>query len=373
MSKAIELRNGALRLAARDGSELVLTEPGELASALTASIGEAICDARSIVLVGLSTPGLLISCFSSFEGRQLAVAEPDPARLTAPEFSPANLAGPRLRLSADPLDLRIDPAISDELVADMKPVDYGGYKALAARIAQRAALAPLVADESADLVVIDCMTNRLSEAEAARMHAEAFRVLRRGGCAIEIALLADEPMPAGVAIESGPWRGARFPVEAQAAAELAAVGFHGMSYEPVLTRPVQTSRGVEIRAILLRAFKGKQGVCRDQGHAVIYRGPWSAVHDDDGHRYVRGERAAVCVKTYELLAREPYRGQFIGLPPCAPVPLTRAPLFDCSTPAIRSPAITKGLRSVLETQTRAKNDAACCPPGDGMHRGQDCC
>jgi arsenite methyltransferase len=373
MSKAIDLRNGALRLAARDGSELVLTEPSELASAVTASIGDAIADARSIVLVGLSTPGFLISCFSSLQGRQLAVAESDPARLTAPEFSPPNLAGQRLRVSADPLDLRIDPAVSDELVADMKPVDYRGYKALADRIAQRAALAPLIADESADLIVIDCMTNRLCAKEAARMHAEAFRVLRRGGRAIEIALLADDAMPEGVAIESGPWRGVRFPVEGQAADELAAAGFHGMSYEPVLPRPVQMSAGVEIRAFILRAFKGKQGVCRDQGHAVIYRGPWSAVHDDDGHRYVRGERAAVCAKTYELLAREPYRGEFIGLPACAPVPLARAPLFDCNTPAIRSPAVTKGLRSVLEAQTPVTKDAGCCSQEKDTHRGQDCC
>ena len=34
--------------------------------------------------------------------------------------------------------------------------------------------------------------------------------------------------------------------------------------------------------------------------------------DDDGHTFVRGQRAAVCRKTSEIYYREPYAEYFVG-------------------------------------------------------------
>ena len=47
-------------------------------------------------------------------------------------------------------------------------------------------------------------------------------------------------------------------------------------------RPWRTIQGVEFRSITVVAHKGKQGPCLERKQAVIYRGPWRKVTDDDG-------------------------------------------------------------------------------------------
>ena len=64
---------------------------------------------------------------------------------------------------------------------------------------------------------------------------------------------------------------------------------------------------------LLAAYKGKHGPCVDAGQSVVYKGPFRQVLDDDGHRFVRGRREAVCEKTFALLGRAPYAGHFVRL------------------------------------------------------------
>jgi hypothetical protein len=71
----------------------------------------------------------------------------------------------------------------------------------------------------------------------------------------------------------------------------------------------------------------------DVGQAVIYRGPYTQVYDEEGHVFRRGERIAVCERTFRLLTRDPYRDDFIGISPavlkeptpwCAPVGTRRS-------------------------------------------------
>jgi hypothetical protein len=91
------------------------------------------------------------------------------------------------------------------------------------------------------------------------------------------------------------------------------------------------------------AYKGKEGPCVERNHAVIYRGPWKRVVDDDGHTLERGARMAVCEKTFKLYSQAPYDGQFILVPPRQEVPLSEAALFDCSRDQKRHPRETKGV------------------------------
>ena len=55
--------------------------------------------------------------------------------------------------------------------------------------------------------------------------------------------------------------------------------------------------------------------------AVIYKGPFSEVVDDDGHRIPRGIRYAVCEKAFAIYSREPYRSHFEFVEPQAPPPV----------------------------------------------------
>jgi hypothetical protein len=81
----------------------------------------------------------------------------------------------------------------------------------------------------------------------------------------------------------------------------------------------------------------------ERNQAVIYRGPWKQVVDDDGHTLERGARVAVCEKTFEIYSKPPYQDQFIPVPPREEVAHEGAGVFDCSRDHKRHPRETKGL------------------------------
>ena len=93
----------------------------------------------------------------------------------------------------------------------------------------------------------------------------------------------------------------------------------------------------------MTAYKGKEGPCIERNQAVIYRGPWKQVVDDDGHTLERGARMAVCDKTFKLYSQPPYAGQFIPVPPREEVAMAGASGFDCARDHRRHPRETKGV------------------------------
>jgi len=91
------------------------------------------------------------------------------------------------------------------------------------------------------------------------------------------------------------------------------------------------------------AYKGKEGPCWDGKQAVIYRGPFKEVRDDDGHLLPRGVRVAVCEKTFDNYSREPYRDHFEFVQPLKAVPADQRQPFPCTKATlIRDARETKG-------------------------------
>jgi arsenite methyltransferase len=136
-------------------------------------------------------------------------------------------------------------------------------------------------------------------------------------------------------------------------------GFHGIRILKRDEQAWQTVEGIEFRSLTVEAFKGKQGPCLERNQAVVYVGPFKSVTDDDGHTLHRGERMAVCDKTYKIYTdpQGPYAGHFVGIEPREAVPLESAGGFNCKSEARRSARETKGL------EYRATTDAgACCGP-----------
>ncbi len=84
------------------------------------------------------------------------------------------------------------------------------------------------------------------------------------------------------------------------------------------------------------------------------------MEDDDGHTLVRGQRMAVCDKTYRILTSEPYASEVLPVPPLKEVPLKKAKPFACGQTALRPPAETKGKR-----YRKTVNEGATCAPGSG--------
>ena len=63
---------------------------------------------------------------------------------------------------------------------------------------------------------------------------------------------------------------------------------------------------------------------------------------------------------YDLMMQAPYEGSFLGLRSVNEPPLAEAVLFDCNTPALRDPKVTKGLAPFEGAQA-----AACCSSVSG--------
>ncbi len=221
---------------------------------------------------------------------------------------------------------------------------------------------PLVADASVDVVVSNCVLNLVAPGEKRQLFSEIFRVLRKGGRAVISDIVADEPVPAEMRNDPELWSGciSGALTEEGFLAAFEEAGFHGVRILELPAEPWRTVDGIEFRSITVEAFKGKQGPCFEHHQAVIYKGPFKEVLDDDGHRMVRGGRYAVCAKTFELYQREPYRDQFLFVEPLEPTDPELALPFDCSRTARRHPRETKGQEYHATTEA-----VACCAPGTG--------
>ncbi|MEJ7848832.1 MAG: hypothetical protein WKF92_12165 [Pyrinomonadaceae bacterium] len=54
---------------------------------------------------------------------------------------------------------------------------------------------------------------------------------------------------------------------------------------------------------------------------MIYKGPWKKVVDDDGHVLERGQRMAVCDKTFQIYGKAPYADHIIAIEPIESIDL----------------------------------------------------
>lgn len=228
--------------------------------------------------------------------------------------------------------------------------------------------APLIPDHSIDVVVSNCVLNLVAPELKIKLFAEVFRVLKRGGRAVISDIVCDEPPTKRILDDPELWSGcisgafgeAEFPQMFERA------GFHGIEILKREEAPWQTIDGIEFRSMTVRAYKGKEGPCLDCNQAVVYTGPWKQVRDDDGHVLYRGERMAVCEKTYRLMTdpNGPYAGQVIGIQPRVPVAVDGAAAFNCAHAALRSARQTKGIDFRDTGLTRSS---------PGCEPGSDCC
>ncbi|MBI4622108.1 MAG: methyltransferase domain-containing protein, partial [Verrucomicrobia bacterium] len=123
---------------------------------------------------------------------------------------------------------------------------------------------------------------------------EIFRVLRLGGRAVISDIVSDEPVPEEMQCDLALWSGCISGALTETAflEAFERAGFHGIELVKRDEQPWRTVQGIEFRSLTVRAFKGKPGPCFERKRAVIYKGPFREVVDDDGHRLRRGDRRA---------------------------------------------------------------------------------
>jgi SAM-dependent methyltransferase len=256
-----------------------------------------------------------------------------------------------LALDLDELDRRLAAAPVDSADALLAAQD------LAERLREES---PLVASGSVDAVVSNCVLNLVDPGHKERLFAEIFRVLGNGGRAVVSDIVADEEVPEALRRDPEMWSGciSGAMTEEGVLAAFERAGFYGVRILERQAEPWRTVEGIELRSVTVEAFKGKQGACWERNQAVIYKGPFKEVLDDDGHRMERGRRYAVCDKTFRLYQGEPYRGMFAAVEPRVSIPLADARPFDCSRTPLRHPRETKGAGYDATTEAAAP----CCGP-----------
>ena len=225
---------------------------------------------------------------------------------------------------------------------------------------------PMIPDNSVDCVVSNCVLNLVKPADRKQLFAEIFRVLKPGGRAAISDIVSDEDVPLEMQNDSelwsgcisGAWREDRF------IDEFISAGFEGGRIDKRQEEPWQTVNGIEFRSVTILAFKKFSDVCLERNQAVIYRGPFSKVMDDDGHTYVRGQRTAVCEKTYQMLAEQSFQNSFYQIEPFNEIPRESAKQFDCSRDQLRHPRETKGLEYDLTqlgtSECCGDDESTCC-------------
>ncbi|MGK7938646.1 MAG: methyltransferase domain-containing protein [Crocosphaera sp.] len=224
---------------------------------------------------------------------------------------------------------------------------------------------PLIADNSVDVVISNCVLNLVRPEDKQKLFKEIYRVLRRGGRAVISDIVCDENPTPEILNDPDLWSGCIAGAfrEEQFLKMFENVGFYGVEILKRESKPWQVIDGIEFRSLTVRAYKGKEGPCLERKQSILYKGPWKQVQDDDGHIFCRGERMAVCDKTYQILTQveSPYQKDIIGLPPYQEIPLEEATEFSCKNKAIRHPKETKGSNYHL-TKTTETSD--CCTPGE---------
>jgi arsenite methyltransferase len=259
-------------------------------------------------------------------------------------------------------DLALDLELLDRQLKKNPITDSASFLAADELAEELRVKHPLVASDSIDVVVSNCVLNLVEPKSRRQLFDEIFRVLKKGGRAVICDIVSDEEVPEEMQNDPELWSGciSGALTEHGFLQAFEHAGFYGIQILKRDSQPWRTVQGIEFRSATIEAFKGKQGECFERNQAVIYRGPFKEVLDDDNHRMERGRRYAVCDKTYNLYKKAPYRDFFEFVDPIVDVPLAEAKPFDCSQAALRHPKETKGQDYHVTTEANKCCDGGSC-------------
>jgi ubiquinone/menaquinone biosynthesis C-methylase UbiE len=215
----------------------------------------------------------------------------------------------------------------------------------------------LIADASVDLVVSNCVLNLVRESDRGQLMKEIFRVLKVGGRIAISDIVSDERVPDDLKADPELWSGCVSGAfqELEFLLALEAAGFSGIAIDKWEAEPFAVVEGVEFRSITVSARKADVGPSCDANQALVYRGPWKAVEDEGGNRFVRGERTAVGAAAFQGLRDDPYGSEFVAIFPRVSVPEEEQP--DLESARLRDPRETKGAGY---RATRKPGRKSCC-------------
>ncbi len=218
-------------------------------------------------------------------------------------------------------DLKTDLDELNKWLAANPVTDAAGMERMEEEILRMGKEMTMIPDNSVDVIVSNCVLNLVSDSKKKQMFAEMFRVLKVGGRVAVSDIVSDEDSPESLKQDARLWSGCISGAlrEDEFCTDLEKAGFHGIHIDKFEYEPWQIVEGIEYRSATYLAYKGKHGPCYEKNQAVIYKGPFRQIQDDDNHTFMRGERSAVCEKTFNLLKQEPYADLFYFIEPATEV------------------------------------------------------
>jgi arsenite methyltransferase len=192
-------------------------------------------------------------------------------------------------------DLALDVESMQAWLADHPVRDAAGYEALRQWQAQQRSAAPLVADDSVDLVISNCVLNLVADRDKEQLVAEIFRVLKPGGRVAIADIVSDRPATPAMKQDPELWSGCisgAFTERGMLATFLAA-GFHAVAFDQWEATPWRVVEGIEFRSLTLTAIRPHAYATHAGRRQLLYRGPFASVTDDSGRSWERGQRVSV--------------------------------------------------------------------------------
>ncbi len=188
-------------------------------------------------------------------------------------------------------DLAIDRDAVAEYLSDHPVTDELSLRKLESFIATQRRDRPMIADESIDVVVSNCVLNLVDPALKPQLFAEIARVLKPGGRAVISDIIADDEVPQSLQDDAELWSGcisgAMPRQEFLDAFEVA--GLTDTKILELQTRPWQVIDDLAFRSMTLVAHKPLRPIEREPEAGWVYRGPFYQVCTDDGLMITRGE------------------------------------------------------------------------------------
>ncbi len=166
-----------------------------------------------------------------------------------------------------------------------------------------------VEDRSVDLITSNCVINLSPDKKA--VFAEMWRVLRDHGRIVISDIVSEAPVPSYIRANEQLWgeclSGAL--TEEEFLSGLEQAGFYGVElFKKTYWKEVE---GYRFYSVTLRGYKyEKKEGCEYIGQRAIYRGPFKAVMDEEGHLFPRDEAVEVCTDTAAKLSSAPYATHF---------------------------------------------------------------
>ncbi len=159
-------------------------------------------------------------------------------------------------------DLRTDYDAIENRLAEAPVRTVGDYHALEEFRAQQSALRPLVADDSVDVIVSNCVLNLVRSEDKVQLFHEMHRVLKTGGRVAISDIVSDQPVPQVLRNDAELWAGCISGAfqEQEFLRAFEEAGFYGVQVEARDEKPWQVVEGIEFRSLTVTARKGQEEI-----------------------------------------------------------------------------------------------------------------